>query len=272
MDSATGQRTSGSPEAAYLLDPAGAWGPFSGSGSQTYELVLLRTGAPNHHYYFQSFTRSNYLMRQISTAPDSVIIDNVDAGPNHTAATILRYKEYWGDDPGGENDTLEVNGTNVINDATSPVSNRTIGIFLFDEDSDGITDTSTPDHFFFPLPFQSGVDIFMPASAQADGTICFENAPRGDESSPQVVNIPNWRSDENTITIEFADYIHEGDPPCAAVAVGGVALDSGLQALPLEAPDSGSSGLGVLAWAIAAAASAAALGGAAWYARRRVVQ
>ena len=50
--------------------------------------------------------------------------------------------------------------------------------------------------------------------------------------------------------------------------VGGIALDADLRRLPLEASDADRSRWGV-AVAIAAAASLAAVGGAAWYARRR---
>ena len=54
------------------------------------------------------------------------------------------------------------------------------------------------------------------------------------------------------------------------VPVGGIALDPDLGALPLETAVSSRSNAGALAAVVAAAAAGAvALGGAAWYARRR---
>ena len=54
----------------------------------------------------------------------------------------------------------------------SPISNRTIGIHVFDKGSDGVTDLSEPDAFYIALPFQTGMDIYMPA-APPDGAVAW---------------------------------------------------------------------------------------------------
>ncbi len=54
--------------------------------------------------------------------------------------------------------------------------------------------------------FQSGVDVFMPASADGSGTITVTNLPRGDASRPQTLNVPNWPSNTHAISLMFADY------------------------------------------------------------------
>ncbi|MDI6858064.1 MAG: alpha/beta hydrolase [Dehalococcoidia bacterium] len=215
VDGTTGARIGGSPQATYVLGADGAFGPFAADGSKYYEMVLRREYAMDHHFYFQRFIRSNYLIRLLSLPPDSPISAQEEPGPNHATIAILRYKEWWGDDPGGENDILEINGTNVINAATCPISHRPIVIHAFDNNSDGVTDLSAPDEFFFALPFQTGVDIVMPATTPPNGTICLANAPRGDEGHMQVVNVPNWESSHDRISVEFTDYVREGDPPCA---------------------------------------------------------
>lgn len=275
VDGVSGARTGGDPEAVYSLGADGAWGPFAADGSQHYEMALLREGSADHHIYFQPFTRSNYLIRLLSLPPDSVMLENMEASEHHTTVTVLRYKEFWGDDPGGSNDTLEINGTNVINAATSPVSNLTIGIHTFDKGSDRVTHLSEPVEFFFALPFQTGMDIYMPA-APPGGTICFANAPRGDETRMQVVNVPNWPSSEHRISIQFTDYVRDGDPECGFTpppVVGGVSVDPDLGGLPLETGGSSGGNAGVLAGLIAGITAAAiALGGAAWYARRRLLR
>jgi hypothetical protein len=264
VDDLTGARTGSQPEATYKLGADGAWGPFAADGTQHYEMVLIREdGSHDHHLYFQPFTRSNYLIRLLSVSPDSPIVQNAEGSERHSVATIIRYKEWWGDDPNGNNDTLEINGTNVINVATSPISNRTIGIHAFDKGSDGVTDLSEPDGFFFALPFQTGTDIFIPA-APPEGTICFANAPRGDESHMQVVNVPNWPSSEHRISIEFTDYVREGDPECGGIPAAeepeilpvpaGEEAEPVIAPAPTIAPSTGSGGLlgeedgGVATW------------------------
>ena len=63
------------------------------------------------------------------------------AEPGHSAFTIVRYKELWGDQ-GAENDELSVNGTNVINAATAPITKRVIGMFAFDAGSDNVSNVT----------------------------------------------------------------------------------------------------------------------------------
>lgn len=266
VDALAGARTGSDPEATYVLGADGAWGPFAADETQHYEMVLIREEVTHdHHIYFQPFIRSNYLIRLLSVPPDSPIVQNAEGSERHSAATIIRYKEWWGDDPGGNNDTLEINGTNVINAATSPISNLTIGIHAFDKGSDGVTDLSEPDGFFFALPFQTGVDVYVPA-APPDAAICFANAPRGDESHMQVVNVPNWPSSEHRISVEFTDYVREGDPQCGAAAAP--------EPTPqLQLPDTGTGptpGAGVLPYAIGIALAIGALGLSAVYVRSRV--
>jgi len=57
--------------------------------------------------------------------------------------------------------------------------------------------------------FQTGVDIWMPATTPPDGSIRWESAPRGDTSRLQVVNTPNWASDAHRISIQFNDYVQD---------------------------------------------------------------
>jgi hypothetical protein len=211
----TGARIGASPQATYVLEADGAWGPFAADSSKYYEMNLIREEASDHHFYFQRFIRSDYWIRLLSVPADSPISLEEEPGPNHATMAILRYKEWWGDDPGGENDILEINGTNVINAATSPISHRPIVIHAFDKSSDGVTNLAEPDALFFALPFQTGVDIYMPAHTPPNGTICLANAPRGDESKMQVVNVPNWESSVDRISVEFTAFVREGDPPCA---------------------------------------------------------
>jgi hypothetical protein len=53
------------------------------------------------------------------------------------------------------------------------------------------------------------VDVFMPATAPPDGTVSFVNAPRGDATRPQTINVPNWRSSTDRITVTFNDFVQD---------------------------------------------------------------
>jgi hypothetical protein len=263
-------RTAAGPVATYELDAVGAFGPLAVDGEQQYEFSITRTYSEvEHHIYMQAFTRSNYMIRLLSVEPESVIAQNIEASERHTTVTAIRYKEWWGDAPGAANDTLEIGGTNVINAATSPREKRVIGFHTFDRGSDGVTNVSEPEAFFFGLPFQSGADIFT-AAAPPEGAVCLANAPRGDESSMQVINVPNLRSDGHRISVEFTDFVREGDPACGAAAA--VATPTPEPAVQL--PDTGTgtasdTGASMAVWLSIALGTGAAAFGAAGALRRR---
>jgi hypothetical protein len=55
--------------------------------------------------------------------------------------------------------------------------------------------------FFGEQPFQSGIDVFVPASPDADGTLTARNLPRGDAARPQTLNVPDWPSSGHTVSL-----------------------------------------------------------------------
>jgi hypothetical protein len=209
VDGNTGVRKGSSPKAVINIGPTGEWGPIRVNGDKYYEFELTRPDVNFvTNYYFQPFIRSNYLIRLLSSPADSGILANTDRGPNHSSMVLIRYKEWWGDQ-GASNDTLEISGTNVINAATSPRAATKIGIHAFDKGSDGVTNVSVPIPYFFGQPFQTGVDIYIPATDPPDGTVSLVNAPRGDTSQLQTINVRNWASDGHRISVEFNDYVQD---------------------------------------------------------------
>ena len=106
-----------------------------------YEFALLRQGQNTHHLYFEPFVRSSHLVRLLTSKPDGGVNLLIERSPNHSAFTIVRYKEFWGDQ-GAANDALYLNGTNVINAATAPITKRAIGMFAFDAGSDGVSNVT----------------------------------------------------------------------------------------------------------------------------------
>ena len=168
---ATGQRKGRHPVATLDIADDGSWGPVRGlSSGKHYEFALVDPGQITHHIYFEPFKRSSHLVRLLTSEPGGGVNILIERSPSHSALTIVRYKELWGDQ-GAENDSARVNGTNVINAATAPITKRVIGMFAFDTGSDGVSNVATPHPVFFALPFLSGVDLFIPAAAPPAGTV-----------------------------------------------------------------------------------------------------
>ena len=140
----TGQRRGNRPLARVDIADDGSWGPVRGiRAGAHYEFALLKEGQNTHHLYFEPFVRSSHLVRLLTSEPNGGVNLLIARSPAHSAFTIVRYKELWGDQ-GAENDELFVNGTNVINAATAPITKRVIGMFAFDAGSDKVSNVTAP--------------------------------------------------------------------------------------------------------------------------------
>ena len=97
--------------------------------------------------------------------------------------------------------------TSCRSGAAVRASNK-IGLHLHDAGADKVSSLA-PIPFFVAQIFQTGVDVWMPATTPPDGTISFLNEPRGDTTRPQVVNVPNWASSDHRIVVQFNDYVQD---------------------------------------------------------------
>jgi pimeloyl-ACP methyl ester carboxylesterase len=187
----------------------GSWGPVRGlKAGRHYEFALLLPGSNTHHIYPEPFTRSDHLVRLLTSQPDGGVNLLIERSPRHSSVVIVRYKEFWGDQ-GAESDVLQVNGTNVLNAATAPISKRVIGMFAFDTGSDGVSNVTTPHPVFFSLPFLSGVDLFLPAAAPPVGKVSVALRSRG-AAATRVVNVPNFPSSTDSLTVNLDDFEYTG--------------------------------------------------------------
>jgi pimeloyl-ACP methyl ester carboxylesterase len=205
IDRRTGEREHRRPEATFKIGPDGGWGPFKAHAGGRYEFALTRTDGSVHHVYFQPFLRSNHLVRLLTSRPGEGL--DLLREPSDTSAGfgVIRYKEMWGDQ-GADNDTLEINGVNILNPATAPRTKRVNAMFVGDDNLDGVTDLSAPVQPWFSLPFISAVDLVVPATIPPDDTVRVEMVARAGDSENEVVNIPNWATSENVVTITFRDF------------------------------------------------------------------
>jgi pimeloyl-ACP methyl ester carboxylesterase len=210
----TGHRKSNDPKATFELGPDGNWGPVKVNGKKHYEFVITRDGTDReHHLYQQPFIRDDRWVRLLTSPPGSTIPENTNIGPDHTTTVVVRQREWWTTHPSGRNDDLEIS-TSVPGPGDEPpvdvlqnvTSNGNIGIHVHDAAPGDQVSSLDIIPFFDALPFQTGIDVFMPASDPL-GTISIENAPRGDASQTQELNIPNWPSDGHATTSYLNDYV-----------------------------------------------------------------
>lgn len=206
VSATTGTRLDAQPEATYPLTGTGQFGPFTAARDRNYEFAIVRDGVATHHLYYEPFVRSDFWIRLLASPPTGGIGDLVEQSDRHAALTIVRYKEWFGDQ-GTDGDALEINGVNILNAANSPISKLAIGVFAFDAGSDGVSNVTTPIPGLSGLPFLAGVDIFMPATTPPNATVSVASTPRGGGGRIEIVNVPNWASSTDTVTIQFNDYL-----------------------------------------------------------------
>lgn len=210
IDQSTGARTSTSPLATFSIGSSGAWGPVSLSGSQRYEFEVARSGLQTSHIYTQPIIRSTNLMRLNLSPAGSGILANTVVSDRHSAMVISRYREFhsgqW-----RNNDRLNIttyNGsTNGPHNVLAEVrTTGVIGIHVHDNGTAGYSSLDEID-YFADLPFQTGVDVYMPAANPPSGRIVVANAPRGDTTRMQTITVANWPSSSHRISVEFNDYV-----------------------------------------------------------------
>jgi pimeloyl-ACP methyl ester carboxylesterase len=216
----TGARKYSEPVATLDIGPSGDWGPVQINGQQYYEFELQRPDSPVElNLYYQPFIRDDYLVRLLTSRPNSGIVLNTIIGPNHAAAVAIRYREWWTTHPSGQEDILQIGTMSpsrgnepFVNVLQNVVSSGTIGspvgIHVHDNPADGVSSLNVIP-FFQTQAFQTGVDVYMPSTDPPDGTITFWNAPRGDTTRPQVLNTPNWASDRHRILVNFNDFVQD---------------------------------------------------------------
>ncbi len=200
----TGQRLKDSSDATYPIGENGDWGPFEAKSGSSYEFVLVREGAANHHFYFEPFIRSDNMIRLLTSPPTGGMSDLMDVSDEHSSLVIQRNMEFFGE--GAHQDSLKINGENIVNEHNAPISKRLISYFVFDEDADQESNLTVPVASIDALPFLTGVDLFIPASRPPEGTISLELLSRASDGIKQVINLPNWASEKDRVSILFNDF------------------------------------------------------------------
>ena len=199
VDPATGGRL-GASLATYPLSGDGAWGPFAGDYGKSYELTISRT-ATSHHFYIQPLVRSDYLMRLNSSEPDQGIgaLGRARRSPlRHRHQPLQGVLGQRGDSQRHArhrwHERHQRRHRPDLEARRSASSRSTPG-------SDGVSHVDTPIAALAALPFLTGMDLFIPAATPPDRTISVVNAPRGDTTQLQVVNVPNFASSTDAVSV-----------------------------------------------------------------------
>lgn len=199
-----GQWFGNRPVATYQLAGDGAFGPFRASGAAHYEFAVTR-GTVTHHFYFQPFVRTDRLIRLLTSEPDQGLDAIAQKSATTTNLIVTRYKEWWSDQ-GPRNDTLTANGVSLV-DGIAPRSKLAIAVFTFDANEDGVSAPGVPVPALANIPFLTGQDTVIRASPASppNGVVRLESRQRGGRAT-DVVNVPNWASAGDRVSVQFNDY------------------------------------------------------------------
>jgi hypothetical protein len=200
---ADGSRTSGTPIATFKIGASGDFGPLTVRSGTRLEFAETRPGFPTHHFYFEPFIRSDHLIRLL----ESDLLRTAGGVPeaNSVAMLILRYKEMWGDQ-GSQSDVVTVNGLEVCNTTTCPLSREVNGLFVADFNHDGKSETGDTWPLYQALGFFiSSVDVFAPAQSPPTGEVTVGLRSRG--AGPlRKISFPGWPGTTDIVTAQFNDW------------------------------------------------------------------
>jgi triacylglycerol esterase/lipase EstA (alpha/beta hydrolase family) len=181
-------------------EAGGAWGPVAAKPGQRYEFALVKPSGKTIHIYMEPFVRSDYAIRLLGSAP---IEADTGKSPKSSGAVMIRYEEYWGNQP-GENDELLIKGLNVCTAALCPFSKEVNAFFAFNWEGKEET-TLKEEPALSALPFLQAAQVFIPASSPPNAVVSYQlKSRRG--GGLRTLNIPNWEATTDEVTIYWNDF------------------------------------------------------------------
>src|SRR5438093_1440686 len=199
-----GERTTKTPIASFLItdgsEAGGAWGPVSAKSGQRYEFALVKPAAKILHVYMEPFVRSDYDIRLLGSIP---IEEETGKFPGSSGAVMIRYKEYWGNEP-GQNDELLVNGLEVCTPSLCPWEKKVNAFFALNwEGKEESTLNEEP--ALSKLPFIQAAQVFIPAHEPPDAAVSYQLNSRGG-GGLRTLNVANWEGLTNQVEIFWNDF------------------------------------------------------------------
>jgi hypothetical protein len=199
-----GARTTATPLASIAITDGstggGAWGPVAARPGQRYEFALLQPDGHTIHVYLEPFVRSDYAIRLLGSV---AIQQYTGKSPKSSGAVMIRYKEYWGNQP-GEDDELLVNGLNVCTAALCPWEKEVNAFFAFNWEGKEES-TLNEDPVLSKPPFLQGAQVYVPGSAPPNATVAYQLNSRGG-GGVRTLNAPNWEGITDQTEIFWNDF------------------------------------------------------------------
>ena len=213
VDAATGMRSADDPVATFTVGEDGQWGPAELSPQAHYEMTLVRDGHSDMHFYLQPLPRDTRFVRLNASETGSEILANTNTGADHATLVVTRQREWIAGAPEGQRDELWISTSSPfwgdqasVNAMVSGITNDNIGLHIHDDEATPALSSLELLDWFPDQAFQSGVDVYMPATAEPDGTITLRSVPHGQDDAEQVLNVPNWPSATDRISVQFHDW------------------------------------------------------------------
>jgi Lipase C-terminal domain/Lipase (class 2) len=199
-----GERTTKTPTASFPItdgtEAGGAWGPVSAKAGQRYEFALVKPDAKTLHVYMEPFVRSDYDIRLLGSIP---IEAETGKFPGSSGAVMIRYKEYWGNEP-GQNDELLVNGLEVCTPSLCPWEKKVNAFFAFNWEGKQES-TLNEEPALSKLPFIQAAQVYIPAHEPPNATVSYQLNSRGG-GGLRTLNVPNWEGVANPVQIFWNDF------------------------------------------------------------------
>lgn len=183
------------PVATQMSDAKGRVPAFTLKRNVQYELQASdASGKPIARLYFAPFKRSNRLVRFLAPSGEA----QVEASSSGMVATGPGFAGISARYLGGAfrhdlKEVLLVNGSDVLSDMTAGRSQVTVGLYLSDQNKNGMSEFGQS----FSSNFLAGTDVFIDATAPA--FIDFKwTDPFGTETQ---LKVPNWPSSEGLLFV-----------------------------------------------------------------------
>jgi pimeloyl-ACP methyl ester carboxylesterase len=200
----SGQRTSSAPTATFTITDGstggGAFGPIKAKPGQRFEFVLDQAGGKALHTYYEPFVRSDYEVRITSSLPLEAATGRF---PGSAGAAMIRYKEFWGNEP-GQNDELLVNGVNVCTASLCPWQKEVNAYLAFNWEGKEET-TLAEEPLLGKLPFFQAAQVYIAASTPPDASVSYQLRSRGG-GGLRTLNVPNWDGTTDQTQIFWNDF------------------------------------------------------------------
>jgi hypothetical protein len=148
----------------------------------------------------EPFARSDYDIRLLGSIP---IEGATGKFPGSSGAVMIRYKEYWGNEP-GQNDELLVNGLEVCTPSLCPWQKKVNAYFAFNwEGKEESTLNEEP--ALSKLPFIQAAQVFIRAGEPPNAIESYQLNSRGG-GGVRTLNVPNWDGPTNQVQIFWNDF------------------------------------------------------------------